>query len=725
MDNISGYINPFSTDFCHTAEKFPELSAGSKILTIFFTSLAFLISIPLLGIGGYAVFRSLVDRLAPVDRSFNRATDKTANVGDKIFRQDAETKFTSTGARTKHQKVHVQEKKIRQSLKKIESELKTAKSELVMESLELILDKALDKGSSLDDQRKCLKDLADRYNKIHTVLQKSIKSLESKVHKQRESVKEKFTTPLSEIKTQYHQLEKAVQTDLVGMQAKIAKLFILFHSEIQKDKDSRFQTVSLTVLKEEENIADFLHTVFSKIEGTASDQMDIEEFEKLNETQSSGVRHYLSAFIRYVRGTNTETEKKTKVHEMVTGPVGEFRKELKHELDRREIEKQRSAARQQSTAKSKTVSSSSSVKGKTFGKVNASRRYAPPKIDPGGLHNLGNTCFMNSSLQVILNTPSLSALIDRDLPKPNWYDFSSREMDDEVFRYLDGVSIPEDEHLRRAVGSYREALEEHPKKVAHLKALRLLKDVYEGRNKDISLRNALSQLRNVVVSPKTRLVHLPSTYSQQDAAEFMTAALRGIGYSFKMRKTIESHDKKHSSFEELSYHYLSIPLVKKQKGSATFEELVDHFRYEVSDDPENVWNVTDDEGFVRAQYQKYTNTFEIVESIPDTLVIQLKRFERSSTGLRKISGQVEMGEEIDLRSMIDESLLEDSPSTRYRVVGVVHHGGGLGGGHYTADVKIGESWQHRSDLSVNSSPSLSSIEKNRKTGYMYVLERIK
>ena len=84
VSQVSGYINPFSSDFKASASHYNDMSTGSKILTIFFSALAFLVTIPLLGVAGFATFRSLVDRLAPVDKSHSKTTEKVDAVAEKI-----------------------------------------------------------------------------------------------------------------------------------------------------------------------------------------------------------------------------------------------------------------------------------------------------------------------------------------------------------------------------------------------------------------------------------------------------------------------------------------------------------------------------------------------------------------------------------------------------------------------------------------------------------------
>jgi ubiquitin carboxyl-terminal hydrolase 4/11/15 len=68
-------------------------------------------------------------------------------------------------------------------------------------------------------------------------------------------------------------------------------------------------------------------------------------------------------------------------------------------------------------------------------------------------------------------------------------------------------------------------------------------------------------------------------------------------------------------------------------------------------------------------------------SVPEVMVIQLKRFIGTRYSLKKLDIAVDFPEEIDMKEFIGDQSTE---SCCYRLFAVSNHSGGLGGGHYTA-----------------------------------------
>ncbi len=75
------YINIFSEDYSDATASFNDLELHQQLLTLFATAVAWTISLPLLGVGGYAVFRGLSSYFAKtLEKYENPTADKTDSV---------------------------------------------------------------------------------------------------------------------------------------------------------------------------------------------------------------------------------------------------------------------------------------------------------------------------------------------------------------------------------------------------------------------------------------------------------------------------------------------------------------------------------------------------------------------------------------------------------------------------------------------------------------------
>ena len=101
--------------------------------------------------------------------------------------------------------------------------------------------------------------------------------------------------------------------------------------------------------------------------------------------------------------------------------------------------------------------------------------------------------------------------------------------------------------------------------------------------------------------------------------------------------------------------------------------------------------------------------------LPEVLIIHVKRFLQTPSGtLTKLSTFVDIPPTIDMRPYCARGTVDKTPGaqTSYALFGVAEHGGGLGGGHYTATVQVPYSgkWYGCSDAHV--SPCSSSNANN-------------
>ena len=95
-----------------------------------------------------------------------------------------------------------------------------------------------------------------------------------------------------------------------------------------------------------------------------------------------------------------------------------------------------------------------------------------------------------------------------------------------------------------------------------------------------------------------------------------------------------------------------------------------------------------------------------VWSVPDVLIIQLKRFIGGGWSTKKLDMNVDYPDEIDMSQYIVGP--QKGTPQRYKFYAVSEHMGGLGGGHYIAHAAVqdatgGEQWYEFNDSSVSSS----------------------
>ena len=121
---------------------------------------------------------------------------------------------------------------------------------------------------------------------------------------------------------------------------------------------------------------------------------------------------------------------------------------------------------------------------------------------------------------------------------------------------------------------------------------------------------------------------------------------------------------------------------------------------------------------VRAQRQ-----FEFTEP-PETLTIQLKRFDHSKGYAKKNNTKIkiDLDKEMDLSKLLHSDSIEKT--ARYQLKGVVLHSGGVGGGHYWSLVKKPDSWYKCNDSFTNPVSEEAASDGINQSGYIFVWERV-
>jgi len=123
-----------------------------------------------------------------------------------------------------------------------------------------------------------------------------------------------------------------------------------------------------------------------------------------------------------------------------------------------------------------------------------------------------------------------------------------------------------------------------------------------------------------------------------------------------------------------------------------------------------------------------------ITRLPEMLIVSMSRFSPQSKIAKNVSFPIKG---LDMSKHVPKEVLDqDTPgnshptmkgkSTLYDLVGVSHHSGGLGGGHYTADARLFEDekgnseWAHLND---SSGSYCSSTSTQKSTAYVLFYQR--
>lgn len=305
-----------------------------------------------------------------------------------------------------------------------------------------------------------------------------------------------------------------------------------------------------------------------------------------------------------------------------------------------------------------------------------------------GLMNLGNTCFMNSCIQIISHTYELHPILFNTTLNKN---------------SLDGLLFKEFQDLLHIM--WKENCIVSPNKflsVTFQVALKKNKETFAGYNQnDLSefLLFILDSLHNSISrSVDARITGKPENTIDEIAINC---------YSF-MKKTYE---REYSEMMDIFYG-IYVSEIKSKEG-LIHSMTPEHFftlDLSVSIDDNNIYDCLNN--FVQhesltgenAWYNEKTKMKEEVEkrymfwSFPKVLVLVLKRF--SSNGKKKIKKQIDFP--IHGLNLSKYVIGYNPQSYIYDLYGVANHTGNIEGGHYTSFVKTADNqWIHFNDSNLS------------------------
>lgn len=310
-----------------------------------------------------------------------------------------------------------------------------------------------------------------------------------------------------------------------------------------------------------------------------------------------------------------------------------------------------------------------------------------------GLQNLGNTCFLNSCVQVLKHTYEVNKLLDSN----------------KIVKYIkadtnDSLILTEWDELRKVMQNNNGTVS--PKRFVsnvHKVAREKDRELFTGWSQNDMpefllfmiecFHNSISRKINIRISGKSEnntddlaikcYSMLKDVYSKE-YSEFMD-----VFYGIYVSILVTKENNKTCSLKPESFFVLDLPI--PEKSDLSLYDCFDLFTKSECMDGDNAW------------YNEKTKLKEDVNksitfwNFPKVLVITLKRF--SFDGRRKIDNLIDFPiDNLDLSKYVRGY---NPTSYVYELFGVCNHIGNVFMGHYTSFVKNEENeWIHYNDSSI-------------------------
>jgi ubiquitin C-terminal hydrolase len=281
-----------------------------------------------------------------------------------------------------------------------------------------------------------------------------------------------------------------------------------------------------------------------------------------------------------------------------------------------------------------------------------------------GFNNMGNTCYMNSALQIIVNSTVLTKVMLSNNFKSQKLNIYKKFLQD----YKNGNSYsPKD--VKDMVGGKDSKFLDNNQHDSHEFLINLMELLEDEFKKEYEVNNI--EILNIPLN------NLMSTI-----------------FDTTVSSIIYSEETKEKSKTKIGERILSVPI--PQTENVTLNDCLDYYTQIEKLTGDSKWRSEKNKQLVDA-YKRLQ-----LKSLPKYLLIQLKRFSFFSYSNKN-------------NTSIDIPINLDLQNTTYNLRGIIYHMGSVHGGHYVSIINHNDKWYLCDDASV----SEVNVNNYLNKGYTY------
>jgi ubiquitin C-terminal hydrolase len=331
-------------------------------------------------------------------------------------------------------------------------------------------------------------------------------------------------------------------------------------------------------------------------------------------------------------------------------------------------------------------------------------------IKPFGLPNIGNTCFMNASLQCILNC-------DNFMKKLLQYKSANN-----IVEYLSELACGNRDMLKKIYGEICSSLWGDPKNQCKNKQ----EDAYESIN---AIFDKIQDITQTVKKPKSKIFFdVPNETEKKTEMRRLTCDIDfylniiNIYFGSYVKNKIICDECGNISLNFVPYLDYSLSITNNEPEN-TLDNLIKKYF--------TPFKLTGDEQYNCPKCKKKVNAdkIESISQYPNTFIFHLKRFVNAN---KKNNTNVSFEDKISFNGICHKDVLnkpQNSDSLQqkklsYDLTGIICHHGGTEFGHYFSFIKRNEKWYRCNDNIVTEIEHYSKYGNINSEAYILFYEKI-